>query len=404
MAVKFSAVLWTVAGVVAAVSGYFLFSGPLPGENEKRAIEAGQTIVPVEVAVATRGRMSLERTFSGTIEPRAQVIVAPKISGRIAKLHVDVADVVEQGQLIAQMEDGEFEQAVVEAEAHLAVAEANADKARSDLKIAGRELERTTTLYDRGIASESDFDMAQAAFMTSQAAVKVAKATVTKEQALLRAARIRLSYTRVQAEWEQGNNRRTVAERFADEGNTVAANTSLFSIIEIDPVIVVIQVTEKDYPLLQLGQQARVRADAFADRVFTGTVSRISPIFRESSRQARLELEVANPDNALKPGMFARCTLELQEVVDAVSVPQIAITTRDNTTGVFRVTKSGDTVEWLAVEPGFTSNDRTMLKNSDLNGMVVTLGQQFVKDGSSIRITAGAADTHATEGKGGDLR
>ncbi len=403
MSVKFSTVLWAVAGAVAAAAAYFFFFGSPPGENERSAVSAEHPVVPVEVAAVTRGRLNLERIFSGTIEPRAQMTVAPKASGRIDQLYVDVADVVDRGQLVAQMEDGEFEQAVIEAEARLAVARANADEARSGLKIAGRELERTETLYGRGIASESDFDTAQAALLTSQAAVKVAEANVMKEQAFLRAARIRLNYTRIKAEWEQGDNRRTVAERFADEGNTVAANTPLFSIIEIDPVIVVIQVSEKDYPLLQLGQQALVRADAFADTVFTGTVSRISPIFQESSRQARLEIEVANPDNTLKPGMFARCTLVLQEMTDVVSVPQIAITTRDNTTGLFRVTESGDSVEWLAVEPGFTSYGRTLLKNSNLSGMVVTLGQQFLQDGSSVRIAAGAADNHAPGGAGGVL-
>ena len=287
---------------------------------------------------------------------------------------------------MVEMEDAEFKQEVIEAEAQLAIAQANHVEASSRLEISQRELNRTKTLYDRGIASESDFDVAQASFLTSQAAVKVATANLKREQAMLRAARIRLGYTKVQAEWQQGDNERTVAERFFYEGNTVAANTPILSIVEIDPVIAVIQVTEKDYPLIKLGQQATVQADAFPDQNFPGIVTRISPIFRETSRQARMELEVANPDHMLKPGMFSRCTLVLQEEKDAISIPQMALTQRNNSLGVFTIVENGTSVKWIPVKQGFKNGDFVQILKPRLTGKVVTLGQQFIKDGSMVRI------------------
>lgn len=344
--------------------------------------------IPVEVATIQQGPLSLLRTFSGNIEPRAQFTIAPKISGRIRQLHADVSDQVSQGQLVVEMEDAEFKQEVIEAEAQLSVAEANHVEAVSRLEISHRELNRTKTLYDRGIASESDFDVAQASFLTSQAAVKVAAANLKREQAMLRAARIRLGYTQVRAEWQQGDNERTVAERFFDEGNTVAANTPILSIVEIDPVIAVIQVTEKDYPLIKLGQQAMVKTDAFPDQTFPGFVTRISPIFREASRQARMELEVANPDHLLKPGMFSRCTLELQKEEDAISVPRMAITKRNNESGVFMLAENGTSVKWVSVKLGFTIDDSIQLLEPRISGKVVTLGQQFIKNGSQVRIAS----------------
>lgn len=215
---------------------------------------------------------------------------------------------------------------------------------------------------------------------------------------MLLAARIRLGYTQIQAEWQHGDDERTVAERFVDEGNTVAANTPLLSIIEIDPVIAVIQVTEKDYPLIKLGQQAQVKTDAFSDQNFSGVVTRISPIFRESSRQARLELEIANPDHLLKPGMFSRCTLELKKVEEAISVPIMAISRRNNQDGVFKIQPDGSSVRWVPVQQGFQSGDMVQLLTPDLSGQVVTLGQQFIKEGTAVRIagemisTAGGSD------------
>ncbi len=386
MALKASQVTWfMVAAIALAGGGYFYKSSP---HNSAGAVnqERGTAIVPVEVAEVRHGPLSLWRTFSGTIEPKAKFTVAPKIGGRISRLYVDVSDQVARGQTVVQLEDAEFRQAVLEAEARLTVAEANRVEAVSRLEIAQRELDRAKTLFKRGIASESTFDTAQASFLTSQAAVKVAEANLKKEEATLKAAQIRLGYTRVQAEWQQGDNERTVAERFIDEGNTVAANTPLLSVVEIDPLLVVIQVTEKDYPHIRLGQMAKVQTDAYPDRVFTGKVVRISPIFRESSRQAKMEIEVGNEDHMLKPGMFSRCTLELEQVDSAVSVPRMAVSSRNNQSGVFHLDADGTSVKWVVVRPGFTSGDQVQLIGTTLSGKVVTLGQQFIRDSSAVRV------------------
>lgn len=381
-----SKTVWIAGGIIFCILGVLFVNHRIQSKSDHFTKEEVERIVPVEVATVQHGPLSFSRTFSGTFDPRAQFAVAPKVSGRIQRLLVDVSDQVARGQVVLEMENAEFEQEVIEAEALLAVAEANRDDSVSRFVIAKRQLDRAKTLNDRGIASESAFDSSQAQFLTGQSAVKVAEANLKREVALLRAARIRLGYTQVKADWQQGDNERTVAERFVDEGNTVAANTPILSIVEIDPVIAVIQVTEKDYPLIRLGQQAQVQADGFPDRVFTGTVSRISPVFRESSRQAKMELQVPNPEHLLKPGMFARCTLELDHSEDAISVPDMAITKRNNQIGVFRVSEDSTSVEWVEVRQGFKSGNQIQLIESELSGRVVTLGQQFIKDGSKIRI------------------
>lgn len=386
-----SRVAWIAGGIIVVLLAVLLVSQRMQSMSDDFTEKRAERLVPVEVATVQRGPLSLYRTFSGTIDPRAQFAVAPKVGGRIQRLLVDVSDAVVRGQVVVEMDNAEFKQEVIEAEARLAVAEANRDEAVSRFVIARRQLDRAKTLNDRGIASESAYDSAQAQFLTGQAAVRVAEANVKREEALLRAARIRLEYTQVKADWKQGDNERTVAERFVDEGNTVAANTPILSIVEIDPVIAVIQVTEKDYPFISLGQQAKVQAEGFPGKVFNGTVSRIAPIFRESSRQARMELHVTNPEQLLKPGMFTRCILELDHAEEAISVPEMAITKRNNQIGVFRVADDSASVQWVEVTPGFLSGNQVQLIDSELTGRVVTLGQQLIKDGSRIRIVSDSA-------------
>jgi len=76
--------------------------------------------------------------------------------------------------------------------------------------------------------------------------------------------------------------------------------------VELDPIRAVIYVTEKDYASLDPGQSVTPTTDAFPGEVFTGTVARVSPVFRQTSRQARVELTIANSQRRLKPGMFVR--------------------------------------------------------------------------------------------------
>lgn len=388
MSLEKSRAVLAIAGGICAILLATLISHlakNTPGEATRKKQDR---LIPIEVAEVRRGPLFKHRTFSGTIDPSAQFAVAPKVSGSVRRVHVDTADRVFRGQIVVEMEAAEFEQEVIEAEARVAVAEANRVEAVSRLDIAQRELARAKALSDRGIASESSYDTTQAQFLTSQAAVTVAAANLKREEAFLRAARIRLGYTQVRAEWDQGDNQRIVAERFVNEGNTVAANTPILSIVEIDPVIAVIQVTEKDYPLIGLGQQATVRADAFPDKNFIGTVSRISPIFRESSRQAEMELTVENREQLLKPGMFAQCTIELFRAESALTVPETAITKRNDQSGIFTVNEDEATVKWVKVEQGVTTGGRVQLLGTELSGPVVTLGQQFIKDGSKVRIVS----------------
>ncbi|HOP16041.1 MAG TPA: efflux RND transporter periplasmic adaptor subunit [Gammaproteobacteria bacterium] len=347
--------------------------------------------VPVEVAAIEHGPIELQRTFTGTLEARAEFVVAPKVSGRVEQIHLDLADEVRRGQVVAVLDAAEYVQAVARAEADMEVARASNAEADSLLKIAERELKRVDDLRGRGVSSESQRDVAMAEQLAKQAQVKVTTARIASAAADLEAARIRLGYTQVNADWHGGNEQRVVAERFVDEGETLSANAPLLRIVELDPITAVFFVTERDYARLSPGQSASLATDAYPGESFAGRIVRIAPVFRESTRQARVELEVSNPDLRLKPGMFARATVTLERVDRAVIVPQLALTTRDGQVGVFLVSANGETVTWREVRPGIQQGERTQLRGADLDGRIVVLGQQLLGDGSRIRITSGGA-------------
>ncbi len=355
-------------------------------EDEPQKSSSAGRIAPVEAAPIEHGPITQYRTFNGSLEAEAEFIVAPKISGRVERLAVDLADTVTRGQVVAELDDDEYIQAVAQARADLTVAKAKLVEAKNGLEIAGREFERVKTLKKRGVASESQLDTIMADLSAKQAQVEVARAQVARSEALLETARIRLGYTKVKADWSGGDDRRIVAERYVDAGNTVSANAPLLLIVELDPITGIIFVTEKDYAHLQNDQTVQLSTDAYAGETFAGRITRISPIFRQETRQARVELTIDNPKFRLKPGMFIRTTVQMESLDDATIVPDSALTVRDDQNGVFVVNEADMTVSWRPVQVGIRQGNRVQVEGEDLIGRVVTLGHQLIDEGSPITV------------------
>ena len=378
----------TVLLIGAAVGiGWVIF-----GQFQDRTIlsKSGKTLrpVPVEVAQIQHGPIALRRTFSGELEALAEFVVAPKVSGRVERVIVNIADTIKRGQVVAELDNDEYVQAVAQAKADLEVARAKLSEAKSALEIANREFKRSESLLKRKVTSDSEFDVARQEQLEKQAQLKVAAAQVTKAESSLETVNIRLGYTKVTAGWSGGDDHRVVAERYVDEGQTVAANEPLLLIVELHPIVGVVFVTERDYARLKPGQLVSLTTDAYPGEKYTGRIDRIAPVFRKSTRQARVEMTIENPQHRLKPGMFIRATVVLTQVKETTIVPEQALTIRDDRSGIFIISKDGRSVTWREVKVGIRESDRVQVEGQGLSGRVVTLGQQLVDEGSPITIPA----------------
>ena len=351
------------------------------------ALDFSDRPVPVEVARIERGAVAQRRTFSGALEAAARFRVAAKVGGRVARLAVDLADPVSNGQVVAELDADEYVQALRRAEADLAVAEAELSEARAVVEITGRTLERQEGLRTRGVASEVAVDEAQSAHLAAQAQVSVAEAGVTRAEAAVATAQTQLGYTQVRAVWQRGDAERVVAERLVEEGDTVPANAELLEVVELDPLVAVMFVAQRDYAALSAGQEVALRTDAYPNETFGAKVARVSPVFASGSRQARVELEVPNADRRLRPGMFVRAETVLATVDDALLVPVNAVVRRGDRPVVFVVDDATQTSRLVPVEVGFEDAGRVQVMSEDLpeGGWVVTLGQRLLDDGSAVK-------------------
>jgi RND family efflux transporter MFP subunit len=390
--------LLTILLLGGVVTLGWLIARRLGEESKAKPRTDAPIAAPVEVANVEQRSIMLRRTLSGTLESTAEFVVAPKVGGRLVRLDADLGDSIRRGHVIAWLDDEEYVLDVAQAEADLAVVKATKEEAERSLEIVTGSLQRIESLREKGVASETEYDVARAEELAKRTRLEVAKAQIVRAEAALEAARVRLAYTKVTANWSGGADQRLVAARYVDVGDTVGFNAALFSIVELDPVTGIVFVAERDYALLAVGQAATLTTDAYPGERFTCEIKRIAPVFRQASRQARVELTVANPDRRLKPGMFIRATIELAEVKDATVVPFAAITERGGSEGVFVVGERGETVRFAPVRVGIRDDAFVQVDGEGIWGRVVVLGQQLCSDGGAITIpewAAGGAGTHA---------
>ena len=378
---KFLLVLFILA--IIAMAGWQLYSRITASDIEEKP-DRPAVAVAVETKPIQKDSIRDIGVFTGSIEPKSQFTVAPKVAGWLKELLVDVGDTVERNQVIAVLDDGEFAQEVEQARAELQVAAANAANYASDLDIAKREYERAKALREKQIASASELDVSEAAFNASQTRHKVSLAQVTQKEAALKTALVRLSYTKVQAFWEEGGQTRVVGERFVDVGELLQVNQSIVSILENNPLTAVVYVIERDYPKVTIGQQAIVTTDAYPGRTFTGSITRIAPLLKESSRQARLEIEVPNSDLTLKPGMFVRARVEFARHENATLIPLPALVRREDREGIFIADTQNLKARFVPVTTGIINGDIVEITEPEISGLVITMGNHLLEDGSEI--------------------
>jgi len=335
--------------------------------------------VAVEVDSVRFASVTETRSLTGTVIPLSRYVISPKVSGILMQIRKRIGDKVSAGEVVAKLDNEEYIQAVIEAEANLTITQANLMEAESSLELARQELSRAKSLQEKGIASSAELDGAQTQFNAREAGLKLAQAQMASRQSSLDLARIRLDYTNLSA-----SSAGYIGERFVDEGTLLSVNTPVLSVVTFDRVFIRTSIVERDYSRIQTGMKAVVEVDAYPGRHFYGVVARIAPIIEQNSRNAELELEIPNDSLLLKPGMFARIKLILQHKEKTQLIPSQAVVQQDGKRGVFILNSKETTVSFIPVTTGIVNTDLTEVIEPELNGLVITLGQHLLKDGSHV--------------------
>ncbi|MCB5284720.1 MAG: efflux RND transporter periplasmic adaptor subunit [Candidatus Cloacimonetes bacterium] len=360
--------LWLV--IVVALLG-LLFAWRLCSGKDKDAQQGGgPQAVAVETAPVEVMDLEDSATFSGNLRAANSYILAPKVAGQLVQLNVNIGDTVSRGQVIAVLDDVIFRQEFNKAKANL-------EQAASAMAEAEKALEQSRTLLAKSYIPQSEFDRVNAQYISEQAKYQVALAGKN-------AAETQLANTRVKADWSGGGSARVIGERFADAGQLLNSGSPLVSVLDIGTLVAEIDVIESDYTRVKVGQPASISSDSWPEEEFNGRIARVAPMLKEESRQARVEIEVANPGLKLKPGMYARARITWQIKPQATAVPSAAIYKHKGEEGVFLVDKASSKVSFIPVEKGIVTTKYVEILSPALSGEVVTLGQDQLDDGREI--------------------
>ncbi len=354
------------------------------GKTAETPTRGGQAGVAVVTAFSEPRDLEETGIFTGNLLPRSSYIVAPKISGQLSRLHVNIGQIVGKGQLLAELDDRLIRQELEKAKAAVEIAEANLEQSSNALLLATEELERNRTLLERGFISQAEFDAINARFISEKSKSNIAQASLNSAIAAQNSAQLQLSFTRITADWADSATHRVIGERFADEGSQLTAGNPILSLMDISSVIARVDVIEKDYQRIRIGQPARLKLDSYPGEIFQGKVLRIAPMLKENTRQATVEIDIPNPGTRLKPGMFARVEIDYQIRRQVNAVPTTAITKRDGIEGVFVVDQDARTVQFVAVQTGIKNLDYVEIVSPEINSEVVTLGHDLLEDGRKI--------------------
>jgi HlyD family secretion protein len=358
----------------------------------------------------TRGDLLATINATGTLEPEEVVDVGAQIAGEVQSFGADPADpsrhvrhgtLVDQGTVLARIDDKLWQTRVSQARAKLAKAEADVEVARVKVRQTARELDRVQRLMKSRSVSASESDTAQAESDTAKANLTVAESAVTLAKADVREAEVNLGYTTIRSPVKG-----VIVDRRVNIGQTVVASLnapSLFLIAkDLKKMQIWASVNETDVGQIRSGQSARFNVAAFPKETFTGSVEqiRLNASMSQSVVTYTVVVGVDNPSGKLLPYLTARLRFEVEERRGVRLVPNAALRW---TPAVSHVAP--------AYRSEFTANLRQRAAGPDRarpkgDKGYETRGTLWLRDDGFVRpvpVTVGLTDGVSTELIGGDV-
>lgn len=275
----------TVAGLVAVKAGQI---GAL--------ISAGENFVEPPSAVSSVDVTTYEwestLTAIGSLEAAKGLVLTADLSGRITKIHFDAGSTVEAGDLLIE-QDTSTERAQLRA-------------ANSAAALAKSNFERTEKLFQRKVASKSEYDNASSTYKSALADVDNIRAAIEKKS-------IRAPFAG------------RLGIRLVNLGQSIDAGQSVVSLQATDKMFVNFFLPQQDLSKLQTGLEVRLTSDAVPGKTFTGRINAINPEIDTSTRSIEIQAILDNTEKELLPGMFASLEVVLPELTNVLIIPITAV-------------------------------------------------------------------------------
>ena len=301
----------------------------------------------VSVVAAARENVPQTSLYSSTVQAKVVNNIAPQGAGRIQKLNVEVGDFVAKGQVLAEMDKVQLEQAQL--------------KLRND----ETELERVRTLLSQGGISQADFDQLELAFNVSKSSCRN-----IEENTILRSP-------------VSG----VITARNYDRGDMFTMGQPIYTVQQITPVKILVGISETDYTRVKKGDTVSITADALPGKEFSGTVNRLYPTMDPATHTFNVEVTVPNTRRELRPGMYARVTVNFGSTFNIV-LPDTAVLKMQGagTRSVFVVDPEGKAEMRVVTLGRHFDGKYEVLSGLEEGEQVVVKGNSALKAGQAVQI------------------
>ncbi len=355
-----------------------LLTGCSPGSGDAPPVNA----TVVEVAEVRRGPVEQTLSLSGDVEAGRSVRIFSQVPDRLTEVPVDVGSRVRAGQVLARVRDESLR-------AGLDQIEANLRAARNSLANLRDEMVRARNLHEVGSVSTQ-------ALESLETRVKGAEAQVEQLEAARQQAMVGLSSATITAPFAG-----IVAERYLEAGDVAGPGLPVFRLVDMREVRILTDIPQERLGRVTEGLSVRVTVSSFPGEVFEGRVDQVAPVLNRMTRMAAAEIRVPNPDERLRPGMFAQVAIVEAAEQDAVLVPLEAVIdayrfvagsrgsgSLPTEVVVFRV--RGDVAERLTLPVGLVGRTSIQVTEGISPGdSLVTVGKEQLTDGTGVRVLDG---------------
>jgi len=350
----------------------FLTGCAIPGTNEAEMASSEGTSpaevsrTPVEVMAVQVEDITETLELTGTAETWDDFAVSSQIPGEVIRLEVEEGDLVQQGQLLLELDQ---DKRLLEFKSE----EAKLQRARVDLGYEGKKLDRARALLEKGAISESEVD-------TLEQAVRLAESGVDLAKIQLDLLERELEDTRITAPVSG-----QVFRRLVSLGETINPTEPLFTIIQIDPVKVLTEVSESDLRFVRVEQEVRLDFTAFPDRQFKGVIHRIEPVANPRSGSFPVIVRVSNPRKRIQPGMVAGLALSGRTFSSVLTAPLDVVLDEGGSQFVYLV-KDGAACR-VDVMVDRRVGDRAILSGSlEAGDQLISRGNRNVTHGTPVEV------------------
>ena len=311
-----------------------------------------EEIILVQTEKVQKRNITQTVTATGTIDPEFKVVITPEVTGEIISLPVEEGDVVKKGDLLIKIKGDQYQAQKDRLEANLKSAEATLQMRLAELNRIKLEYERVKELHVKGLASDSELELAESNYLTTEASYDAADANVLQSKAQLREVLETLYKTTIYSPMDGTITQLNVELSERVLGSGFSQGTNIMTVSDLSNMEAVVEVDENDVVLISVGDTSNVSVDAFGDREFRGIVTQIgnsaqSTGFGTQEQVVNFEVKIKllDLDPNLRPGMSSNADIETETVFDVISVPLQSVTARTDVPEENDTTKSNDDKE-----------------------------------------------------------